>query len=80
MACHVHDFAYYQVMTIAIYNMQLEDVVAQSILCKNLNDVIAKHRIPKPKFKGFMADSAQTNWNAIRVIYGSGDAIIPMKD
>jgi hypothetical protein len=50
------------------------------LLWKNLNDVMARHGIPKPKFKGFMADSAQANWNAVRVIYGSGDALIPMKD
>jgi hypothetical protein len=50
------------------------------VLWKNLNDVMARHGIRKPKFKGFMADSAQANWNAIRVIYGSGDATIPMKD
>jgi hypothetical protein len=27
-----------------------------------------------------MADSAQANWNAVRVIYRSDDATIPMKD
>jgi hypothetical protein len=27
-----------------------------------------------------MADSTQANWNAVKVIYGSGDATIPMKD
>jgi hypothetical protein len=27
-----------------------------------------------------MADNAQANWNAIRVIYKSEDAAIPMKD
>jgi hypothetical protein len=27
-----------------------------------------------------MADSAQANWNAVWVIYGSSDAAIPMKD
>jgi hypothetical protein len=42
--------------------------------------MMARHGIPEPKFKGFMADSAQANWNAVRVIYGSGDAMIPMKD
>jgi hypothetical protein len=41
---------------------------------------MAKHDVPEPKFKGFMADSAQANWNAVRVIYGNGDATIPMKD
>jgi hypothetical protein len=45
-----------------------------------LNVVVAKHGVSKPKFKGFMADSAQANWNAVRIIYGSGDAAIPMKD
>jgi hypothetical protein len=80
IACHVYDSAYYRVMTIAFCDMQSEDATAQTVLWKNLNDVIARHGIPEPKFKGFMADSAQANWNAVRVIYGSGDASIPMKD
>jgi hypothetical protein len=41
---------------------------------------MARHGVLEPKFKGFMADSAQANWNAVRMIYGSGDASIPMKD
>jgi hypothetical protein len=80
MACHVYDSAYCRVMTIAVCDMQSEDAVAQMVLWKNLNDVMARHSVTKPKFKGFMADSAQGNWNAVRVIYGSGDATIPMKD
>jgi hypothetical protein len=28
-----------------------------------VRDVLAKHGVPEPKFKGFMADSAQANWN-----------------
>jgi hypothetical protein len=80
MACHVYDSTYCQVMTIAICDMQSEDVAAQMVLWKNLNDVMARHGVPEPKFKGFMADSAQANWNDVRVIYGSGDATIPMKD
>jgi hypothetical protein len=67
-------------MTITVYNMQSKDAAAQSVLWKNLNVVVAKHSISKPKFKGFMADSAQANWNAVRVIYKSGDAAISMKD
>jgi hypothetical protein len=67
-------------MTIAVCDMQLEDATAQSELWKNLNAVLARHGVPEPKFKGFMADSTQANWNPIRVIYGSGDAAIPMKD
>jgi hypothetical protein len=80
MACHVYDSTYCHVMTIAVCDMQAKDVVAQSVLWKNLNVVVAKHGVPKPKFKGFMADSAQANWNVVRVIYGSGDAAIPMKN
>jgi hypothetical protein len=41
---------------------------------------MARHGVPEPKLKGFMVDSAQANWNAVRGIYGSGDAMIPMKD
>jgi hypothetical protein len=67
-------------MTIAICDMQSEDAAAQMVLWKNLNVVMARHDIPEPKFKGFMADIAQANWNAVRVIYGSSDATIPMKD
>jgi hypothetical protein len=80
MACHVYDSTYCRVMTIAVCDMQSEDATAQSVLWKNLNVVLARHGIPEPKFKGFMADSTQANWNAIRVIYDSGDAAIPMKD
>jgi hypothetical protein len=67
-------------MTIAVCDMQSEDAATQMVLWKNLNDVMGRHGVPEPKFKGFMADSAQANWNAVRVIYGSGDATIPMKD
>jgi hypothetical protein len=61
MACHVYDSTYCRVMTIAVCDMQSKDAAAQMVLWKNLNDVMARHGIPKPKFKGFMADSAQAN-------------------
>ena len=41
---------------------------------------MARHGIPLSKFKEFMADSAQANWNVVREIYGSSDATVPMKD
>ena len=41
---------------------------AQSILWKNLNGVLAKHGVPKSKFKGFMAYNTQANWNIVKVI------------
>jgi hypothetical protein len=55
MACHVHDSAYCRVMTIAVCNMQSEDFAAQMVLWKNLNDVMARHADPEPKFKAIMA-------------------------
>jgi hypothetical protein len=61
MACHVYDSTYCRVMTIAVCNMQSEDAAAQMVLWKNLNDVMGRHSVPEPKFKGFMADSAQAN-------------------
>jgi hypothetical protein len=27
-----------------------------------------KNVVEKPNFKGFMADSAQANWNAVRIV------------
>jgi hypothetical protein len=41
---------------------------------------MARQGVPELKFKGFMVDSAQTKWNAVRVIYGSDDATISIKD
>jgi hypothetical protein len=35
---------------------------------------------PKPNFKGFMVDSAQANWNAIKIAYGFEDLSIKMVD
>jgi hypothetical protein len=67
-------------MTIAICDMQSEDVVAQSVVWKNLNALMAQHGVDKMNFKGFMTDSAQANWNVVRIIYGSGDASEKMVD
>jgi hypothetical protein len=61
MACHVYDSAYCRIMMIAVCDMQSEDATAQSVLWKNLNDVMAKHDIPESKFKGFMANNTQAN-------------------
>ncbi len=30
-----------------------------------LNEIMLKHRFPKPNFKGLMVDSAQANWNML---------------
>jgi hypothetical protein len=80
MAYHVYDSTYCRVMTIAVCDMQSEDVPAQSVIWKNLNALMAQHGRNKVNFKGFIADSAQANWNVVRIIYGSGDASEKMVD
>jgi hypothetical protein len=41
---------------------------------------MAKNGVENTNFKGFMADSAQANWNAVRIVYGSGDPKVPMEN
>ena len=78
MACHVYDATYQRVMTIACCDFQSKDKDAQIIFSKNLNHVMARHGVPLPQFQGFMADSAQANWNAVWIVYGGGDPKVAM--
>jgi hypothetical protein len=80
MACHVYDAAYCKVMTIAVCDMQLEDTKVQCIMWRELNNLMAKNSVQNTNFKGFMADSAHANWNADRIVYGSGDPKVPMEN
>ena len=64
MACHVYDSSYCKVMTIAVCDMQSEDVAAQIFFWRNLNAVVMRHGVEEPNFKGFMANSMQANRNA----------------
>ena len=54
--------------------MQSEDVEAQELLRKNLNSVLRDNDVINTNFKGFMVDSAQTNWK----VYGNGNLNVPM--
>ena len=72
MGCHVYDATYCRVMTIACCDLMSKDGDAQMVFWNNLNNVMRRHGIEKPEFKGFMADGAQANWNAIRAVYGGG--------
>jgi hypothetical protein len=60
-------------------NFQSEDKDAQVLFWQNLNHVMARHGIPHPNFIGFMADSAQANWNVIHIVYGSEDPKVSME-
>ena len=79
IACHIYDAIYQCVMTIACYDIPSEDKDAQ-IFWKNLNHVMAQHGISLPMFQGFMTNSAQANWNAVRIVYGGYDPKVPMLD
>jgi hypothetical protein len=35
--------------------------------------MMVKNGVPNINLKGFMANNAQTNWSAMRIIYSSGD-------
>ena len=80
MACHVYDSQYCRVMTVAVCDMQSEDCEAQCVMWRCLNEVMARYGVLIVNFKGFMADSAGANWNAVRKIYGSGDPQTKMPD
>ena len=77
-ACYVYDSKYCKIMTIACSDMQFENGVAQTLFWENLNSVMLDNGVSKVNFKGFMADNAQANWNAVRKIYGVDDLSLPM--
>jgi hypothetical protein len=80
MACHVYDAAYCKVMTIVVCDMQSEDTKVQCIMWREFNDLMAKNSVENTNFKGFMADSAQANWNAVQIVYDSGDPKVPKEN
>ncbi len=41
---------------------------------------MTKKVVPNPNFKGFMANSAQGNWNIVQIVYGFSDPNEPMVD
>jgi hypothetical protein len=57
MACQTYDSAYCWIMIVAICDMQQDDATNQSILQKNLNAIMARHGVPKTRFKEFMVNS-----------------------
>jgi hypothetical protein len=67
-------------MTIAICDIQFEDINAQQITWTKFNETMLKHGFPKPNFKIFMVDSAQANWNMVKIVYGVGVPFVKMVD
>ncbi len=77
---HMYDFFYYKVMTITTCDMYSKDIEVQCVMWQNLDKVMANNGVPNPNFKGFMAYSAQANWNIVQIVYGSGDPSESMVD
>jgi hypothetical protein len=70
----------YHVMTIIVFDMQSEDIDFQCLMWSSLVRVLEKHGVMKPNFKGFMADSAQANFNTVCRIFRVKDPTIMMLD
>jgi hypothetical protein len=68
----------YKVMTIAICDRESKDTKVQQIMWTKLNETMLKHEFPKPNYKGFMANKAQANWNAIKIVYGFRHLFVKM--
>ncbi len=72
MACHVYNHAYYKMMTIVIHDMQSKDIRVEQIMWTKFYETMLKNEFPKPKFKGFMTDNAQTNWKLSKLLMVMG--------
>jgi hypothetical protein len=78
MGIHIYDPDYRKVMTITVCNMQSEVADVQERVWLSLLNVLDKNGVTKVNFKGFMCDSVQANFNAVRVLFGSRDPKVPM--
>ena len=69
--CNVH-----KMQTIAICEMKEEDTTLQVLFWEMMNDVLLKSGSPLTNFRGFMANEASANWQAVRKIFNNGPNII----
>ena len=72
MGIHIYDPEFRKVVTIAVSDMQCEAQDAQVQMWQSLLQVIEAHGYFNITFKGFMADSAQTDFNAKRIVLDLG--------
>jgi hypothetical protein len=72
MACHVYDATYCKVMTIALCDMQSEDMKVQCIMWRELNDLMAKNGVENTNFKA----SWQTVLTPIGMLSESSMAVV----
>ena len=79
LGAHVYDPVFCKVMTICVCDMMHEMADAQEQMWLSMIDLLSRHGVENVNFKGFMADSAQANFNVVMKIFGSGDRSIPME-
>lgn len=72
LTCHVYHSKHCKVLTIMCCDIQSKDGTTQTLFWKNSNYV------SNVNFKGFMAHNLQSNWIAVRKIYGEGEPTLLM--
>ena len=78
LGAHVYDPTHCKIMTSCSCDMKSEMADHQKQMWLSLIFVMEKHGVRDVNFAGFMVDSAQANFNAVRVVFGSGDKSVPM--
>ena len=66
LGAHIYDIVYCKVMTICVCDMMCEMANAQEQMWISMLALVKCHGIKNVNFKGFIANSAQANFNAIR--------------
>ena len=80
LGVHIYDPIHCKVMTICVCDMKSESLEHQKQMWRSMLAIMEKHGILNVNFYGFMADSAQANFNAVREIFGSRDKSQPMEN
>ena len=80
LGVHVYDPIHCKVMTICVCDMKSKSAEHQKQMWRSMLAVMDRHGVFDVNFCGFMADSTQANFNAVREIFGSGDKSQPMEN
>ena len=80
LGVHVYDLVHYKVMTICVCDMKSEMAKHQKQMWKSMLLIMERHGIKNVNYNGFMANSAQANFNMVREIFGSGNTFQSMEN
>ena len=80
MGIHIYDLENCKVMTIAVCDMQSDSSNAHTQVWLSKLNILDKNGMSNVNFKGFMCNSAQINFNVVRILFGSGDPTVPMEN